>query len=217
MAQSNITGRALLGLLSIRPWTAYDLTQQMRRALRWAWPRSEANLYNEVKKLVPQGLAVAVEEESGGRTRTRYEITEEGRDAVQEWLASTSTPPQLQMEALLRVFLADLGTLEQLQQTVAETRDHLLDLVEQAIPILEDYSSADPPFRERTHLNVLFIHFYAGFVRHALSWCDEVDAEVATWPGTASLGATPGTLRMLEEGLEFYRSALTTRGRTSDS
>lgn len=61
--------------------TAYELTQQMRRALRWAWPRSEANLYGEIKRLVPPGLAHAVEEDNGRRTRTR-QITDDGRTGV---------------------------------------------------------------------------------------------------------------------------------------
>jgi DNA-binding PadR family transcriptional regulator len=49
---------------------------------RWAWPRSEANLYGEIKRLVPPGLAHAVEEDNGRRTRTRYQITDDGRAGV---------------------------------------------------------------------------------------------------------------------------------------
>ena len=61
MSQLSPTTYALLGLLAIRSWTAYELTGQMRRALRYAWPRSEANVYSEIKRLVLRGLAEAVE------------------------------------------------------------------------------------------------------------------------------------------------------------
>jgi len=204
------TAHALLGLLSIRPWTAYELTQQMRRALRWAWPRSEANLYSEMKRLVPQGLAKAVEEDAGGRARTRYEVTDEGRARVASWLAThPPAPPQVQFEALLRLFLADLGPQAELRQTIADTRRQVVERMEEAIPILEQYASDHPPFPERAHLNVLFIQFFAGFLRCLLEWCDEVDAEVDTWGGTAAgVGHTPGTRRMLDDALAFYRSTV---------
>lgn len=203
------TQRALLGLLAIRPWTAYELTRQMRRALRWAWPRSEANLYSEVKRLVPSGLATAIEEEAGGRSRTKYDVTERGREEVAAWLESQPpAPPQVEFEALLRLFLADQGTLEQLRRTIAETRAQILERMAEGVVIAEDYLHA-PPFPERAHLNVLFMHFSAGFARLVLAWCDDVEAEIDTWPGTATaVGLTPGTQRMLEQTLAYYVSTI---------
>src|SRR5690554_1514498 len=209
MAQPSTTQRALLGLLAIRPWTAYELTGQMRRALRWAWPRSEANIYNEVKRLVPRGWATAAEEESAGRARTKYEVTASGREQVSAWLESQPpAPPQVEFEALLRLFLADQGTVEQLRATIAETRRQIFERFEEGVVIAEDYLN-DPPFPERAHLNVLFMHFSAGFSRLVLAWCDDVEAEIATWPGTATaVGITPGTQQMLEDVLAYYTSSL---------
>ncbi|MDN4479919.1 helix-turn-helix transcriptional regulator [Demequina muriae] len=206
---ASTTQRALLGLLSIRAWTAYDLTRQMRRALRWAWPRSEANLYREVKRLVPNGFATATEEGTGRRSRTKYAVTDRGREEVSAWLESQPpAPPQVEFEALLRLFLADQGTVDQLRRTIAETRQQILERLEEGVVIAEDYLHA-PPFPERAHLNVLFMHFSAGFARLVLSWCDDVEAEIDTWPGTATaVGLTPGTRRMLEETLAYYRTTL---------
>lgn len=208
MAQPTITGYALLGLLAIREWTAYELTQQMRMALRWAWPRSEANLYSEIKRLVPLGLAEAIEEEAGGRSRTRYRITERGRGAVRSWLASSPpSPPRVESEAVLRLFLADQGSVDDLRRTIADTRRQVIEVARMAIPLLEDYT-ADPPFPERSHLNVMFSAFFAGFYGQVLRWCDAAEAEIETWPGTtAGVGFTPGTRRMLEDALAFYRAA----------
>lgn len=211
MAKTSTTAHALLGLLSIRPWTAYDLTQQMRRVLRWAWPRSEASLYNEIKGLVPQGLALPIEEDAGGRTRTRYEITDSGRTAVGEWLDTQPSPPQVQFEGLLRVFLADQGTTEQLQQTIEATRLQVVETMGMAIPILEEYATEQGAFPERAHLNVLFIHFIAGFLELVMKWCDEVDAEAATWGNrTDGVGLTPDTRVMLDNALALYRSTVNT-------
>src|SRR3712207_430069 len=123
--QVSPTSFALVGLLSIRSWTAYELTQQMNRALRWAWPRTEANIYNEVKRLVPLGLATSVEETSAGRARTRYQVTERGREAVSEWLRTEPAPVRVQFEPLLRGFPRARGGLGRLRASIAATRRHI--------------------------------------------------------------------------------------------
>ena len=38
------TSYALLGLLSVKPWSTYELTQQMDRSLGRFWPRSTSKL-----------------------------------------------------------------------------------------------------------------------------------------------------------------------------
>jgi DNA-binding PadR family transcriptional regulator len=202
--KTSTTARALVGLLAIRSWTAYELTQQMRRALRWAWPRSEANLYGEIKRLVPQGLARSIEEGTGGRTRARYQITDDCLAALKEWLGTDPAPVQVQFETLLRVFLADQGSLQELRNAIAATRRQTLEAIAELIPVVEDYAGDEPPFPARAHLNVLFIHFIAGFLRLVLDWSAEADAEIETWPDTAGVGLTPGTRGMVDDALAFY-------------
>jgi len=201
-----VTTSALLGLLSLRPWTAYDLTGQMRRALRYAWPRTEANLYSEIKQLAPRGLAEAVEEETGARVRTRYEITDAGRDAVAEWLRTEPSPVQVQFEGVLRVFLADQGSKEELLEAIRSTRRQLVESVAEVIDVVEDYAGDDPPYPDRAHLNGLFIGYVASFVRSVIEWCDTVEAEVESWPDTAGVGHTDLTRQMVRDALAYYRS-----------
>lgn len=204
----SVTTHALLGLLSLRPWTAYDLTGQMRRALRYAWPRTEANLYSEIKQLAPRGLADAVEEETGTRVRTRYEITEAGRSAVTAWLGTAPSPVQVQFEAVLRVFLADQGTKDDLLEAIRSTRRQLVGSVAEVIDVVEDYAGDDPPYPDRAHLNGLFIGYVASFVRSVMDWCDVVEDEVESWPDTAGVGHTERTRQMVQDALVYYRSII---------
>lgn len=203
-----VTAHALLGLLSVRSWTAYELTGQMRRALLYAWPRTEANLYSEIKGLAPRGLAQAVDEESGARTRTRYTITDSGRAAVADWLRTEPSKAQVQFETLLRVFLADQGTRDELLAAIAATRRHVVEDIEAVLPVVEDYASDAPPFPERAHLNTLFIAFIAAFYKCVLEWCDIAEQEISRWPAVAGLGHTDGTRRLVNQALTYYRSVL---------
>ena len=77
------TSYAILGLLSLRSWSTYELAEQMRRALGLFWPRAESGIYREPKKLESSsGSRAAPSSRVGQRPRTRYTITAKGRRAL---------------------------------------------------------------------------------------------------------------------------------------
>src|SRR5215472_10336383 len=92
------TSYAVLGLLAIKPWSSYELTQQMDRSLGRVWPRAVSKLYEEPKKLAAHGLAHSTAERNGRRTRTVYAITADGRAALADWLADPGEGPALESE-----------------------------------------------------------------------------------------------------------------------
>ena len=112
------TSYAVLGLLAIKPWTTYELIQQIGRGVDRLWPRSRSKLFEEPKKLVAHGLAEASPGRVGKRPRTRYAITDDGRQALSDWLAIQSQLPLLESEHLLKVFFAEQGTKENLRNTI---------------------------------------------------------------------------------------------------
>src|SRR2546428_1969659 len=104
------TSYAILGLLSLRSWTTYELAVQMERTLNRMWPRARSKLYDEPKKLVAHGLAEAAKERVGKRPRTVYSITPEGRRALSAWLKLPTSGASLEFESLIKLFFADQGT-----------------------------------------------------------------------------------------------------------
>jgi DNA-binding PadR family transcriptional regulator len=187
----------------------------MQRALRWAWPRSEAGVYAEIKKLAPAGLATAVEEEVGNRTRTRYEITDAGREAARAWLRTEPAEPRVELEILLRVFLADLGEPDDLRQALAATRRQVAEQLGTLGDILEQYAGDDAPFPDRAHLNVLFLRFSTTRLTHLLDWCDAVEAELDTWSSTVGVGTTTRIRQLLDLSRDQHRDATARAGATT--
>src|SRR5258708_15347095 len=102
-AELTTTSYAILGLLALRPWTTYELAQQMDRALGLFWPRTRSKLFEEPKKLVALGLARASSERVGKRPRTVYTITPKGRRALTAWVPQRGEGPVLEFEQLVRV------------------------------------------------------------------------------------------------------------------
>lgn len=98
------TSYAILGLLAIRPWTTYELAQQMDRSLKHFWPRAQSRIYEEPKRLAALGLVKATADAVGRRPRTVYSITAKGRRALAAWLTEPGEGPVVEFEALLKVF-----------------------------------------------------------------------------------------------------------------
>ncbi|HEY7280145.1 MAG TPA: PadR family transcriptional regulator, partial [Actinomycetota bacterium] len=123
MARTATTSNAILGLLALRPsWPAYEITRQLRRNMRFFWPRAESRIYAELRRLQESGLAAARTERTGDRTRTVYSITGAGRRHVRAWLSSPPRATTLESEPILRFLLGDLAPPELLMDSVRQVR-----------------------------------------------------------------------------------------------
>jgi len=184
---------AVLALLDLRPWTAYDLTQQAQRSLRYAWPRSERLLYSEPKKLVELGYATTYKDTSGGRSRNAYEITEEGRDALKAWGSDRTQAPQIEVEALLRLLFADHGSLDDVQRALDELEEDIGEHHQAIVELMGSYVDGGHPFPERTHLSVLFATFQIEMFKAIEGWIEFARGEIHAWPTTEDLGMNERT------------------------
>ena len=191
---------ALLGLLAIRPWSAYELAQQATRSLRYAHPRTESHLYEEAKRLLRLGWATSHTEHHGRRPRTIYEITGDGRSALHAWFATPPRAPQLDFEVLLRLLFADQtdkATLDRCLEATAESARQLFDdAVERMLrPYLGDEGG---PFPERRHIAALLAAFVADYLHLIERWSEFARDEIRTWPRTDGLGMTDRTHEILD-------------------
>jgi DNA-binding PadR family transcriptional regulator len=193
------TSYAILGMLALRPWTAYELTQQLRRSLSYCWPKAESVLYDEPKRLVRLGLATAQREPVGRRTRTAYAITGEGRRALGAWLATRPGPPRFEFETMLRLVYADQGSKEELLDAVRAARRWAEGRFAEGREQVRGYLEDGGPFPDRLHLIALFARFYADLFELVIGWAELAEAEIERWPRTDALGMTERTRALLEE------------------
>jgi DNA-binding PadR family transcriptional regulator len=192
------TSYALLGLLAVRPWTAYELTQQMRRSLHFVWPKSESLLYTEPKKLVDAGLAEVTHQRRGDRTRAQYTITAAGRTALEHWLGTEPSAPLFEIEAMLRVTFADQGTPEQLATALRATGAWARDEMVQARPQIENYLDTGGPFPERIHLIALAVGFYGELYDLIRRYCTDAADLVGNWDTAESTSRLERTLDLIK-------------------
>ena len=186
---TSTTSHAILGLLSLRPWTTYELAKQVQKSLGWFWPRAERKLYDEPKRLVAAGLASSEREMTGARPRTVYSVTRRGRSAQRRWLDEPPAPPTLEFEGMVKVFFSDGGSLEQLRATlrsIASTAEARLAELEQKV---DELSEDTPPFVERVHLNALGLRFVVDHERGIASWARWALDQTEGWRSTTDPGS----------------------------
>lgn len=184
---------AVLALLDLKPWTAYELTGQAQRSLRYAWPRSERLLYLEPKKLVELGYATTHKEMTGNRSRSVYEITPEGREALQDWTGTRPKEPRIEVEALLRLLFADLGSVDDLRVVLEELEDDIGERHQAVVELMASYLDGGHPFPDRAHLSVLFATFQIEVFNSIERWVEFAQAEIDDWPTTKNLGMNERT------------------------
>ena len=182
------TSYAILGLLSVREWTTYELAQQVRRSLRWFWPRTERKIYDEPKRLVADGLATATRQYTGQRPRTVYGITNQGRDELSRWLDRPPATRSVEFEGMLKLFFADAGSLDQLAATLAAIERDAADRLAELAEVNEQNLAGTNNFPQRLHLSVLALRLHVEQEIVVYNWARWARDQAATWKSTRDPG-----------------------------
>lgn len=188
---------AVLGMLALRPWTPYELTQQFVRSLAYCWPVSERQLYTEPERLVAAGYAKARTTGKERRARREYTITAAGRAELRRWLTTAPAPPRTFNEPLLRVLFADQGEPADLVQALTALRADIHEQMRAGREQMLEYVEGRAPFPERTHLVAMFADLTDRIFRVIDDWAADASREVSKWPTTSGLGMTPTAKRQL--------------------
>ena len=168
----------LLGLLTIKRMSGYDLGRTIRESVGHFWNESYGQIYPNLKKLAHDGfVSCKTERQKGKPDRRIYSITEKGRERLTEWLAVPPQPEIPRNEMLLKLFFGEqvptpilIGYVERM----AEERRALLELLERAeregINKNRHYPGA-PYWR-------MAAHFGQMEMRAHLRWAEETLAEL---------------------------------------
>jgi DNA-binding PadR family transcriptional regulator len=104
------TAKVILGMLAARPRSGYEIKQLVDSSARFFWAASYGQIYPELKRLEKAGLITGDDSSQGGRQRTTFKLTAEGRRAAREWIGTPPEVLEIRDEALLMLFFA--GSIE---------------------------------------------------------------------------------------------------------
>lgn len=161
----------------------HDIVRMMRRG-RVYWAAAPSHFYAEPKRLERLGFLRSEKRPGRTRQRTHYTLTERGRRALAEWIATPASFPRVQHEAVVRLLAADIGGDEAVLRSLEGLRRDLaaieaeLDQAEEVVATL--------PHRAR-YLRLVH-RLGRELVRVHAEWADEVERELR---GQASSDSPP--------------------------
>ncbi len=165
---------ALLGVLSLKPCSGYDIKQFVKGSIGHFWNESYGRIYPLLKELAKEGLIVQQRgaKTSGRPERQVYSVTPKGEAALRHWLGQSPRNEPARSELLLKLFFADRIQPELSARYVREKK-HLEETK------LAIYRQAEESIREHypTHPGLPYWLMTISFGRHMaqslVAWCDE--------------------------------------------
>ena len=133
------TAYVVLGLVSIRPMTGYELAAYAERSVGNFFPLTRSHIYSELDRLGRLGLLDATEvEQDSAPTKRVHEITPAGSDELRQWLEDRVMKEERSRSLfLVRIFFGDRLSPEQLARLLDDfesaaraRRDRLAAIVE---------------------------------------------------------------------------------------
>src|SRR6058998_1182555 len=100
------TAHVILGMLSWRPMSGYEIKSLVDRTTRFFWAASYGQIYPELRELSNAGLIEGKANPQGGRKRNVYKLTPAGRKELRAWLHTDPDVFELRDEGLLKLFFA---------------------------------------------------------------------------------------------------------------
>jgi DNA-binding PadR family transcriptional regulator len=170
MANEKKINYVILGLLSHEPLTGYEIKKKIDQSLRFFWSGSYGSIYPTLDTLEKDGC-VEKKEESSGRGKIIYSITERGRMLLKEWLMKPVEKDELRYETLLKLFfggeLGKEGVLTHIQRFEEKIKQELL--------LFEMYAAnLEKVLDEEEHkYYLLTVKFGIESYRAFLNWCEQ--------------------------------------------
>ena len=186
------TSYAVLGLLSIKPWSSYELTQQMDRSLGRIWPRAMSKLYEEPKKLVEPRLGPPCDRAERAAQPHHLHDHRQGTARPGQLVArarrGASARVRADIEGVLRRKRQQGDTLESAQRCPAWAQARCAE----SLAVGEQYPEGEGPFPERLPELQLASRFVTDFYLLVLDWAAGQAASSRTGPMTlAKPNTTP--------------------------
>jgi PadR family transcriptional regulator AphA len=168
------TAYVILGMLRHAPRSGYEIKQAVDNSTRFFWAASYGQIYPELRELAKAGLVEGEEQPTGGRKRTVYRLTADGREELRRWLDRPPERYELRDEGLLKLFFASAGSpadaLEILDAKQRMMEDKLAAL-RRIEPRAAEAAASDPfPY--------LVLRYGLESAEWAIGWCERARAEL---------------------------------------
>ncbi len=172
MEQLSATAYVILGMILKKPRSGYEIKAAVDGSTRFFWAASYGQIYPELKRLSEAGLVTGVEAPTGGRRRTVYEITADGKEELKAWLRQPPVTYEMREEGLLKLFFADALPPRDAVETLRAMRAHRLE-------VAAELHTMEPTTREKGDpFPLIVLQGGIEFTEWFADWCERMEAQI---------------------------------------
>jgi DNA-binding PadR family transcriptional regulator len=169
----------LLGLLARQPMSGYDLASHLKQRFVPFGPISHTQIYPALASLEQQGLVRyhIVEQHAVRPNKKVYELTEEGRAALRQWVESPTPLVIFSDEFCLKAYslwLADPERMIERFREQAQLHQEQLEHYERALQSKQLAISAEPENADVFELRDVLFRYVIGYEHNYLAWCQSM-------------------------------------------
>jgi len=176
--RANTTRLAVLGLLSIRSLSGYDIRQLAKRSIGHFWSESYGQIYPTLKQLEKELLVKSRMERLRGKPdRIVYSLTPNGLLELQRWIKLPARSETLRNELLLKLFFCR-------HAAPSNAIEHVTRHRETHRALLATYERIEQELRQQhaRHPDLPFWLITLNFGKHhseaSLLWCEQTLASL---------------------------------------
>lgn len=166
------TAYVILGLLTRQPMSGYEIKSFVDRSTRFFWAASYGQIYPELRRLADAGLIEGKATPQGGRKRTVYRVTADGRRELRRWLEIEPEVFENRDEGLLKLFFAGAAPDAAVEAIEAKRAYHSRKL--EQLREIEPLAKAAPD-----RFPYMVLRYGLEQSEFAIRWCDRALTELA--------------------------------------
>jgi PadR family transcriptional regulator, regulatory protein AphA len=181
--KSNKTRFTILGMLSIRPMSGYEIKKEISTSTKHFWAESDGQLYPTLAKLKSEGLIKTVEakksEVKNKRLKQTYRITAEGEETLKTWLFKEPNKVTIRNELLLKLYFGANVANDQSVEQLEAFRQKIKSLILQYNDAIKD---AKKEHADSSHLpfRLMTLDYGKCISKAQLEWCETQIKALAT-------------------------------------
>lgn len=172
------TAYLILGMLKLGKRTGYEIKSLVDVSTRFFWAASYGQIYPELARLEELGLIEGQADQSDGRRRKAYELTQAGEEALHAWL--TSSDPlhrELRHEGVLKLFFSDSLSPDEQRQQIRRLRVEHERTAERLRAIEPGPRSARE--EQGPRLPYLTLEWGIAYQEFMVHWCSRIERQLA--------------------------------------
>ena len=171
--KENKTQYAILGILSLRPMSGYDIKKFIEGSIVHFWRSSYGQIYPTLKHLEAEKLVEKrVEENPGKPNRHVYSLSDAGKAALHHWLAKPIEFTVPRNELLLKLFFGRCLPEHLNREHLHRFRTHQEELL-QTYSEIEQYLKSDRAQHPDLPYWLITLSYGQHKAKALAAWCEE--------------------------------------------